>query len=101
MKTLSTALLMILLVWMAGCQKQGEDSKTKMLLDSEVTGKNVTVVRAKEAVSPAETVTDLRELSTITEYDIQAKDRTPSREVVYVKPGQPVRPAETRQVESK
>ena len=101
MKTPSTALLMILLVWMAGCQRQGEGSKTKMLLDSEATGKNVTVVRAKESIGPAETVTDLRELSTITEYDIQAKERTPSKEVVYVKPGEPVRPAESRQLESK
>ena len=96
MKTLETTLLIILFVSMMGCEKQRQDNRTQMMLDSEVSGKNVTIVRPKEAVRPAETITDLKELSTIMQYDIDALQRTPSKEVVYVKPGEPVRPSEEK-----
>lgn len=95
MKTLQTTLMIISLVLVIGCQKQ--ESGTKMMLDSEVSGKNVTVVRAKEAVRPAETVTDFKELPNIMQHDIEAAERTPSKEVVYVKQGEPMRPSEKRQ----
>ena len=101
MKTIGTTLLMILLVWLTGCPKHDRDQRAKMLLDSEVSGKNVTIVRAKEAARPDETVTDLKDLTTIMQSDLEAKERTASKEVVYVKPGEPARPAETRQLESK
>ncbi|HEV2963103.1 MAG TPA: hypothetical protein VG649_14835, partial [Candidatus Angelobacter sp.] len=52
---------------------------------------------SKEAVRPAKTVTDLKELTNIMQYDIEAAERTPSKEVVYVKRGAPMRPSETRQ----
>ena len=68
-----------------------------MMLDSEVSGKNVTIVRPKEAVRPAELVTDFKELSNIMQYDIDAMQRIPSKEVVYVKLGESVRPSEKRQ----
>jgi len=67
-----------------------------MMLDSAASGENVTVVRPKQAVRPDETITDLRGLSTIMQYDLDAQQRTPSKEVVYVKPGEPVRPSEAR-----
>jgi hypothetical protein len=44
---------------------------------------------SKEAVRPAETVTDLEELTNIMQYDIEAAERTPSKEVVYVKRDEP------------
>ena len=97
MKTLETTLLILLLMSMIGCQKQRQDSRTQMMLDSEASGKNVTMVRPKEAVRPAEPVTDFKELSNIMQYDIDAMQRTPSKEVVYVKQGESVRPAEKRQ----
>jgi hypothetical protein len=56
----------------------------------------VTVVRPKEAVGPVETTSDLKGLPTIMQYDLDALQRTPSKEVVYVKPGEPARPSEAR-----
>ena len=97
MKTLETTLFITLFVSMTGCQSQSQDKKTQMVLDSEVSGKNVTIVRPKEAVRPNESVTDIRELSNIMQYDIEAMKRTPSKEVVYVKQGEPVRPSEKKQ----
>jgi len=66
MKTLKTTLLIILFVSMMGCEKQRQDNKTQMMLDSDVSGKNVTIVSQKEAVRPAESVTDIKELTTLT-----------------------------------
>ena len=97
MKTLKTTLLIILFVSMMGCEKQRQDNRTQMMLDSEVSGKNVTIVHPKDAVRPAESVTDIKELSNITQYDIDAMQRIPSKEVVYVKQGKSVRPSEKRQ----
>ena len=97
MKTLETTLLIIVFVSMMGCEKQRQDNKTQMMLDSEVSGKGVTIVRPKEAVRPAESVTDFKELSNIMQYDIDAMQRIPSKEVVYVKRGESVRPSEKRQ----
>lgn len=96
MKNLGTALLIIFSVAMIGCGQQPQDKRTQMISDSEVSGKNVTVVRPKEAARPAESVTDLKELTTIMQYDIEAAQRTPSKEVVYVKRGEAVRPSEKR-----
>ena len=97
MKTLETTLLIIVFVSMMGCEKQRQDNKTQMMLDSDVSGKNVTIVSQKEAVRPAESVTDIKELSNIMQYDIDAMQRIPSKEVVYVKRGESVRPSEKRQ----
>ena len=99
MKT-KTTLLIILFVAMVGCQQQSQqsqDKKTQMMLDSEVSGKNAMVVRPKEALRPAESVPDFKELSNITQHDIDALQKTPSKEIVYVKQGEPVRPAEKKQ----
>jgi hypothetical protein len=96
MKTLETTLLIILFMSMTGCQKQRQNNRTQMMLDSEVSGKNVTIVRPKEAVRPVESVTDFNELSNIMQYDIDAMQRIPSKEIVYVKRGESVRPSEKR-----
>jgi hypothetical protein len=97
MKTLETTLLIIFFMAMIGCRQQPKDKRTQMMLDSEVSGKNVTIVRPKQTVRPAESITDFKELSTIMQYDIEATQRIPSKEVVYVKPGESVRPSEKRQ----
>jgi hypothetical protein len=97
MKTLETTLLIILSMVMIGCCNQRQDNRTQMMLDSEVSGKNVTIVRPKETVRPAESVTDIKELSNIMQYDIDAMQRIPSKEVVYVKAGESVHPSEKKQ----
>ncbi len=97
MKTLKTTILIMLLMAMIGCRQQPQDKRTQMILDSEVSGRNVTRIRPKETVRPAEPITDFKELSTIMQYDIDAMQRIPSKEVVYVKPGKSVRPSEKRQ----
>jgi hypothetical protein len=97
MKTLKTTLLIILFMSMIGCQKQRQDTRTQMMLDSEVSGKNVMIVHRKETLRPAESVTDFKELSNIMQYDIDAMQRIPSKEVVYVKKGESVRPSEKKQ----
>src|SRR5262245_23784600 len=97
MKALETKLLIILLVSMIGCQKQRQDNKMQqMILDSEVSGKNVTVIRPKESVRPDETVADFKERPNIMRHDIDATQRIPSKEVVYVKTGESVRPSEKK-----
>jgi hypothetical protein len=71
-----------------------------MLLDAdvsgkaEVSGKNVTLVRPKEAVRPTESIGDLKQLRTIMQYDLEAGARVSSTEIVYVKTGVAARPAE-------
>ena len=97
MKTLETTLLIMLFMSMAGCQAQRQDKKAQMALDSEVSGKGVTIVRPKEPARPAESVADFKELPNIMQYDIDAAERTPSREVLYVKQGESVRPSEQKQ----
>ena len=100
MKTLKTTLLILLFTSITGCQAQQQDKKAQMVLDSEVSGKNATIVRPKEAVRPTESVTDFKELSNIMQYDIDAVERTPSKEVFYVKQGESVHPSEKRQQDS-
>ena len=73
-----------------------QDTKTQMMLDSDVSGKNVTIVRPKEAVHPTESVADLKELPTIMQYDIDAPGRVPSKEIVYMKTGEAARPSENK-----
>jgi hypothetical protein len=97
MKTLETTLLVILFSSTIGCQMQRQDNRTQMMLDSQVSGKNATIVRPKEAVRPAESVTDIKELSNIMQHDINALQRIPSKEVVYVRQGESVRPSEKKQ----
>jgi hypothetical protein len=98
MKTPNTTLLIMFLMAMIGCRQQGpQDKRTQMMLDSEVSGRNVTRVRPNETVRPAEPIIDIKELSTIMQYDIDAMQRIPSKEVVYVKPGGSVRPYEKRE----
>jgi hypothetical protein len=98
MNTLPTKTLLIMFFMaMIGCRQQPQDRRTQMMLDSEVSGRSVTIVRPKERVRPAELITDFKELSTIMQSDIDAMQQIPSKEVVYVKPGEPVRPSEKRQ----
>jgi hypothetical protein len=97
MKTLETTLSVLLVMATMGCQQQPRDRKTQMALDSAISGNNVTIVRPKETVGPAESIPDLKELSTIMQYDIDAKQRIPSKEVVYVKAGESLSPSEKRQ----
>jgi len=95
MKTLRP--LAIILIGALGCRPEHtQDKRTQMVLDSTASGKNVTIVRPKETVRPDESITDLKELSTIMQSDIDAMQRTRSKEVVYVKPGEAVRPSEKR-----
>lgn len=96
MKILRITSLMILLVLGIACPKPENGNRTRMILDDEASGNNVTVVKEKRAVRPDETVSDLKDLKTITQYDLEAKERTPSREVVYVKLGEPARPTEQK-----
>ena len=67
-----------------------------MLLDSEASGANVTLVRPGSPARPAEPIPDFKELRNITQADIDAGERVPSKEVVYVKQGEIARPAETK-----
>ncbi len=97
MKTLEVTLLIILFMSMMGCQKQQQDHRTQMVLDSEISDKNVTIVRPQEAVRPAESVANFKELSNIMQYDIDGMQRIPSKEVGYIKKGEAVRPSEKRQ----
>ena len=100
MKTLNATLLIILLLAPLGCRRQPQgqpqDTKTQMMLDSDVSGKNVTIVRPKEAVHPTESVADLKELPTTMQYDIDAPGRVPSKEIVYMKTGEAARPSENK-----
>jgi hypothetical protein len=83
MKTMETTVPVLFVMAMIGCRQQQHE-------------RNVTVVRPKEAVGPVETTSDLKGLPTIMQYDLDALQRTPSKEVVYVKPGEPARPSEAR-----
>lgn len=93
-------LLILSFVSVTGCQTQRQDKKAQMELDSEISGKNVTIVRPKEAARPAESVSDFKELSNIMQCDIDAIERTASKEVYFVKQSESVRPTEKRQQES-
>jgi hypothetical protein len=96
MKTRETTVLVLFVMAIVGCRQGQHDKKTQMMLDSAPSGDNVTIVRPKEAVRPTETITDLQGLRTIMQSDLDAAQRTRSKEVVYVKPGEPARPSETR-----
>jgi hypothetical protein len=96
MKTMEATLPVLFVLAMIGCRPQQHERKPRMMLDSAASGDNVTIVRPKEAVGPVETITDLKGLPTIMQYDLDALQRTPSKEVVYVKPGEPARPSEAR-----
>lgn len=98
MKTLEMTVLasFAMVVAIAGCHEQLQEKRTQLILDSEVSGKDVTIVPSGETVGPVESITDISELTTIMQYDIDAMQRIPSKEIVYVKPGEPVRPAEKR-----
>ncbi|MCI0718337.1 MAG: hypothetical protein L0338_05105 [Acidobacteria bacterium] len=89
-------LIILLLVSMMGCQKQRQDNKAQMMLDSEVSGKNVMVIRPKEALRPDENVSDFRERPNIMQYDVDASQRVPSKEIVYINRGESVRPSEKK-----
>jgi hypothetical protein len=96
MKTMEATLPVLLALAIIGCRQQEHARKTQMMLDSAASGDNVTIVRPKEAVGPLETSKDLKGLPTIMQYDLEAQQRTPSKEVVYVKRGEPARPSEAR-----
>ena len=97
MRLLEPTTIVMLAVATIGCQQLSQDKRPRMVLDSAASGRNVAIVRPKEALRPDEAITDLQGLSTIMQYDIDALQRTASREVVYVKPGEAVRPSEKRQ----
>ena len=94
MKTMDATLLVLLALAITGCRRQEPARGTQMLLDSAAAGDYVTLVRPKEALRPLETVKDLKGLRVIMQYDLEAREQTPSKEVVYVKRGEPARPAE-------
>ena len=96
MKPVETTVLIALLITTAACRPRQTDNGTKMMLDSKPEGKNVTIVRPKEAVHPLESVTDIKDLPTTMQLDLDAPKRVPSKEVVFVKPGDTARPSETR-----
>src|SRR5258705_224785 len=97
MRLLERASIITLVIATIGCQQRSQDTGTRMGLDSAASGKNVTIVRPKEALRPDEAITDLQGLQTTMQYDIDAMKRIPSREVVYVKPSEAMRPAERKQ----
>ena len=96
MKTMDATLALLLALAIIGCRKQENAGKPQMMLDSAPSGDNVTIVRPKEALRPLETIKDLNGLPVIMQYDLEAQQRTPSKEVVWVKRGEPARPAEVR-----
>ena len=97
MKALQALLLVAIVIGTIGCRPQPrQDTRSQMALDSDVSGKEVTIIRPKEAARPAEPIPEFGELRTIMQSDIDAAQRTPSKEVVYVKPGETARPSETR-----
>jgi hypothetical protein len=95
MRTLEPTSLIMFVMATIGCRQQPQDKRTQMMLDSA--GSDVTIVRPKEAVRPAESITHFKELPTIMQCDIDAIQRTPSKEVAYVKTGETARPSEKRQ----
>jgi hypothetical protein len=101
MRTLETTLLIILFMPMTGCQERRPDNKAQMMLDSQASDKSATIIRDKQnSVRPAESVADFKELPNIMQHDINAIERIPSKEVLFVKQGESVRPAETRRQDS-
>ena len=96
MKTVQSTLLLFLSVWMIACHKGETNTRTQMSLDAEISGSDVFVVKQKQAVRPVETVSDLRGLTNIMQYDLEAKERVLSKEVVYFKLGEPARPMEQK-----
>ena len=97
MKALQALLLVAIVIATFGCRPQSrQDTRTQMALDSDVSGKEVTIIRPKEAVRPDEPITEFGELRTIMQSDIDAAQKTSSKEVVYVKPGETARPSETK-----
>ena len=97
MKALQALLLVAIVIATVGCRLPSrQDTRTQMALDSDVSGKEVTIIRPKEAARPDEPIGELSELRTIMQADIDAAQRTPSKEVVYVKPGEAARPSEMK-----
>ena len=96
MKLVETTLLIALLITTMACRPQQADNRTQMLLDSKPEGQNVTIVRSKQAVRPAEPVGDIKDLPTIMQLDLDAAQRASSKDVTYVKPGEAVRPSEPK-----
>jgi len=94
MKTLEATLLFFVAIATVGCRQQPQSKRAQMMLDSAASGRNVTIVRPKEAVRPVESLTDTKELSTGMQSDSDALHRAPSKEVRYVRPGESVRPSE-------
>jgi hypothetical protein len=100
MKTLNATLLIILAIAPSGCRRPPQEppqgTKRQMLLDSDVSGKNVAMVRPNDAARPTEPFVEVKELSTIMQHDIDVAERAPSKDIVYVKSGEAARPAESR-----
>jgi hypothetical protein len=69
MKTMETTVLVFFVMAIIGCRERPHDKTTRMMLDSAASGDNVTIVRPKEAVGPAETIKDLKGLPTIMQSD--------------------------------
>jgi hypothetical protein len=98
MKTLRIAIL-LMFVAMMGCQQRppaSQDKTSLMTLDTTASEKSMTKVPRTDTVRPAESIADFKALPNIMQLDIDARQKTPSREVTYVKLGEPLRPSEKR-----
>ncbi len=95
---LKTLLLLGLPVLFIGCVKNDTNHQQKnsaMLLDSSYTGdKNATVVHAGDTLRMTETMKSFAENPNIMQADLDAVNRTPSKEVQYVKKGDTLRISE-------
>src|SRR5690349_21440597 len=98
MKT--TRQLLLIVVTVAACRQSrttaqtAQDHRVLTMLDSTPAGRDAAIVQPKQAVSPVEAVPDFSRLPNITQADLDAMRKTPSNGVVYVRPGDPVRPSE-------
>jgi len=89
---------MLVLATMACGREQSRGRSTQMMLaDSVPAGENITLIRLKERVSPAESIANFDKLPNITQSDIDAARPTPSKGVIYTSLGEPARPAERRE----
>lgn len=90
--------LLVLATMACGRERQPHGKGTQMMLaDSTPTGENITPVRLNEGVRPTEAIANFDSLPNITQADIDAGQRTPSKGVSYVRLGEPARPAEKRE----
>ena len=72
--------------------KEGDSSKTAMLLDaSYMEDKNVTVINPKDEIMLIESMKDIADNPNIMQTDIDAVNHNVSKEIQYVKKGEEIR----------